>query len=54
MLSLAHENLGWGYRRIQGELLVLGITVAASTVWQILWPAPRDGKPAPTADTSVR
>jgi putative transposase len=26
----------WGYRRIHGELLVPGIKVAASTVWEIL------------------
>ena len=26
----------WGYRRIHGELLVLGIKAAASTVWEIL------------------
>ncbi|MEU4770182.1 integrase core domain-containing protein [Actinosynnema sp. NPDC023794] len=36
VLRLAHENPGRDYRRIHGELLVLGITVAASTVWQIL------------------
>lgn len=36
MLRLARENSAWGYRRIHGELLVLGIKVAASTVWQIL------------------
>ncbi len=33
---LAQENPAWVYRRIHGELLVLGITVAASTVWQTL------------------
>jgi putative transposase len=39
-----------GYRRIHGELAGLGITVAPSTVWQILKnagidPAPRSGGP---------
>lgn len=36
VLRLARENSSWGYRRIHGELLVLGIKVAASTVWEIL------------------
>jgi putative transposase len=36
VLRLARENSSWGYRRIHGELAVLGITVAASTVWEIL------------------
>jgi putative transposase len=36
VLRLANENPSWGYRRIHGELLVLGINLAASTVWQIL------------------
>ena len=36
VLRLARENQSWGYRRIHGELAGLGITVAPSTVWQIL------------------
>jgi putative transposase len=36
VLRLANENPTWGYRRIHGELLTLGVKVAASTVWQIL------------------
>jgi hypothetical protein len=36
VLRLARENSSWGYRRIHDELLVLGVKVAASTVWQIL------------------
>jgi putative transposase len=44
VLRLAAENPCWGYRRIHGELLVLGIKTAASTVWEILQQAGIDGK----------
>lgn len=36
VLRRANENPSWGYRRVHGELLVLGVKVAASTVWEIL------------------
>jgi transposase len=45
VLRLVRENPGWGYRRVHGELLVLGVKVAPSTVWEILKDAGID--PAP-------
>jgi putative transposase len=50
-LRLARENPGWGYRRIHGELLVLGVTVAVSTVWEILHTAGIDPAPERTGTT---
>ena len=35
-VRLAKENPLWGYRRIHGELTKLGVTIAPSTVWEIL------------------
>ncbi|MGH3410017.1 MAG: hypothetical protein ACRDRJ_47115, partial [Streptosporangiaceae bacterium] len=51
VLRLAHENPGWGYRRIHGELLVLEIKVAASTVWEILREAGIDPAPGRASST---
>jgi transposase InsO family protein len=51
VLRLARENGSWGYRRVHGELLTLGITVAPSTVWEILREAGID--PAPDRATTT-
>ena len=50
IVRLAKENPLWGYRRIHGEITRLGVTVAQSTVWEILRkagidPAPRRAGP---------
>jgi transposase InsO family protein len=51
VLRLARENSSWGYRRVHGELLVLGVKVAPSTVWEILREAGIDPAPDRTATT---
>jgi hypothetical protein len=51
VLRPARENNTWGYRRIHGELLILGIKIAASTVWEILHEVGIHPAPQRTNDT---
>ena len=50
VLRLVRENPRWGYRRVQGEMIKLGVRLAASTIAAImkrngLSPAPRRSGP---------
>jgi putative transposase len=51
VLRLVRENPAWGYRRVHGELLVLGVKAAPSTVWAILKDAGIDPAPRRSATT---
>jgi putative transposase len=51
VVRLASENPTWGYRRIQGELARLGITIAASTVWASLKNAGIDPAPQRSSES---
>ncbi|WP_413797138.1 integrase core domain-containing protein [Streptomyces iranensis] len=51
VLRLVKENPSWGYRRLHGELLVLGVKVGASTLWEILKEA--GIHPAPERNSST-
>jgi hypothetical protein len=51
ILRMAQENLGWGYRRVAGELAGMGRQVGASTVWAILKRAEIDPCPRRSGPT---
>ena len=44
ILDMKNKNLHWGYMRIQGELLKLGIDLDKKTIWNILYHFRRKGK----------
>ena len=51
VIRIATDNPMWGHRRVQGELVRLGHSIAASTVWQILQDAGMDPAPRRTGPT---
>jgi transposase InsO family protein len=51
VLRFARENPTWGHRRIHGELVTLGHTLSAATVWNIMTRAGLDPTPRRTGPT---
>jgi putative transposase len=51
VIRIAMHNPTWGHRRVQGELVRLGHSIAASTVWQILQDAGMDPAPRRSGPT---
>jgi transposase InsO family protein len=51
VIRIAMDNPAWGHRRVQGELVRLGHSIAASTVWQILQDAGMDPAPRRSGPT---
>src|SRR5665213_1046827 len=53
VLRLARENPTWGHRQVHGEMVTLGYTVSASTVWNIVTGAGMDRSGAATVRADV-
>jgi putative transposase len=51
VIRIATDNPAWGHRRVHGELVKLGHSIAASTVWQILHAAGIGTAPRRTGPT---
>ena len=51
VIRLARENPTWGYRRIHGELSILGIDLAPASIWNILQRHGIDPSPERTGPT---